>query len=108
MISLFHIGVDDFAFKKRHTYGTIIVDENSHIPVAVLEGRDGSALKAWLTQNKQVTTVTRDRTSAYAKAVEEILPDCMQIADRFHLHQNLPGGSKECNKFNSASGHKNS
>ena len=84
-----HIGVDDFAFKKRHTYGTIIVDENSHIPVAVLEGRDGSALKAWLTQNKQVTTVTRDRASAYAKAVEEILPDCMQIADRFHLHQNL-------------------
>lgn len=84
-----HIGVDDFAFKKRHTYGTIIVDENSHIPVAVLEGRDGSALKAWLTQNKQVTTVTRDCASAYAKAVEEILPDCMQIADRFHLHQNL-------------------
>ena len=63
--------------------------ENSHIPVAVLEGRDGSALKTWLTQNKQVTTVTRDRASAYAKAVEEILPDCMQIADRFHLHQNL-------------------
>lgn len=36
-----------------------------------------------------MTTVTRDRASAYAKAVEEILPDCMQIADRFHLHQNL-------------------
>lgn len=40
-------------------------------------------------KNKQVKTVTRDRASAYAKAVEEILPDCMQIADRFHLHQNL-------------------
>ena len=36
-----------------------------------------------------MTAVTRDRASAYAKAVEEILPDCMQIADRFHLHQNL-------------------
>jgi transposase len=36
-----------------------------------------------------VTTVTRDRASAYAKAVEEVLPDCMQIADRFHIHQNL-------------------
>ena len=33
--------------------------------------------------------VTRDRASAYAKAVEEILPDCMQVADSFHLHQNL-------------------
>jgi transposase len=83
------IGVDDFAFKKRHTYGTIIVDEATHIPVAVLDGRDGATLKEWLKQNKHVTTVTRDRASAYAKAVEEILPDCMQIADRFHLHQNL-------------------
>jgi len=33
--------------------------------------------------------VTRDRASAYAQAVEEVLPDCMQVADRFHLHQNL-------------------
>ena len=49
----------------------------------------GATLKDWLKQNKHVTAVTRDRASAYAKAVEEILPDCMQIADRFHLHQNL-------------------
>lgn len=83
------VGVDDFAFKKRQSYGTIIVDEITHRPVAVLEGRDGTTLKDWLKQNKHVTTVTRDRASAYAKAVEEILPDCMQIADRFHLHQNL-------------------
>lgn len=83
------IGVDDFAFKKRHTYGTIIVDEETHKPVAILDGRDGATLKEWLKNNKQVKTVTRDRASAYAKAVEEILPDCMQIADRFHLHQNL-------------------
>lgn len=83
------IGVDDFSFKKRHKYGTIIVDEETHNPIAVLEGRDGTALKEWLKNNKHVTTVTRDRASAYAKAIEEILPDTMQIADRFHLHQNL-------------------
>lgn len=83
------IGIDDFAYKKRHTYGTIIVDEETHKPVAILDGRDGVTLKEWLKMNKQVKTVTRDRASAYAKAVEEILPDCMQIADRFHLHQNL-------------------
>lgn len=83
------IGVDDFAFKKRHTYGTIIVDGKTHEPVAVLDGRDGKSLKEWLLQNKHVKTVTRDRASAYASAVKEILPDAMQIADRFHLHQNL-------------------
>ena len=83
------IGVDDFAYKKRHTYGTIIVDEKTHKPVAILDGRDGKELKEWLRKNKQVTTVTRDRASAYAKAVEEVLPGCMQVADRFHIHQNL-------------------
>ncbi|MCD7745673.1 MAG: transposase [Lachnospiraceae bacterium] len=83
------IGIDDFAFKKRHTYGTVIVDEGTHKTVAVLNGRDGETLKKWLKQNQHVKTVTRDRASAYAKAVEEVLPDCMQIADRFHLHQNL-------------------
>lgn len=83
------VGVDDFSFKKRHKYGTIIVDEETHNPVAVLKGRDENTLKAWLEQNKHVTTITRDRASAYARAIEEVLPDAMQIADRFHLHQNL-------------------
>lgn len=83
------IGVDDFAFKKRHTYGTIIVDEKTHQTIAILEGRDGKTLKEWLKSNKHIRTVTRDRASAYAKAILEELPDAMQIADRFHLHQNL-------------------
>ena len=83
------IGVDDFAFKKRNTYGTIIVDAQTHKPAAILVGRDGKALKEWLKRNKQVRIVTRDRASAYAKVIEEELPDAMQIADRFHLHQNF-------------------
>ena len=83
------IGVDDFAFKKRNTYGTIIVDAQTHKPAAILDGRDGKALKEWLKRNKQVRIVTRDRASAYAKVIEEELPDAMQIADRFHLHQNF-------------------
>lgn len=83
------IGVDDFAFKKRNTYGTIIVDEKTHKPIAILQGRDGNTLKEWLSRNKHVKTVTRDRASAYSSAIQEILPDAMQVADRFHLHQNL-------------------
>ena len=83
------IGIDDFAFKKRHNYGTIIVDEKTHKPVAILEGRDGKTLSEWLKKNKHIKIVTRDRASAYAKVIEQELPGAMQIADRFHLHQNL-------------------
>jgi transposase len=83
------VGVDDFAFKKRHKYGTIIVDGYTHKTIAILEGRDGKTLKEWLRENKHVKVVTRDRASAYASAIKEVLPEAMQIADRFHLHQNL-------------------
>ena len=38
------IGVDDFAFAKRKNYGTIIVDEETHKPVAILEGRNKDTL----------------------------------------------------------------
>lgn len=83
------IGVDDFAYKKRHTYGTIIVDGKTHEPVILLDGRNGDTLREWLKHNKNIKVVTRDRASAYAKVIAEELPDAMQVADRFHLHQNL-------------------
>jgi len=83
------IGVDDWAYKKGSTYGTIIVDGRTHKPIDLLDGRDGAKLKEWLKKNQQVKIVTRDRASAYASAISEVLPDAMQIADRFHLHQNL-------------------
>ena len=51
------IGVDDFAYKKRNTYGTIIVNEKTHEPITLLDGRDGETLREWLKNNKQVKVV---------------------------------------------------
>jgi transposase len=89
------IGVDDFAYTKGQSYCTIICDGGTHTPIDILEGRDGNALKNWLKSNKQIKKVTRDRAGAYAKAISEVLPSAMQIADRFHLHQNLLTAIKE-------------
>ena len=89
------IGIDDFACKKGHTYGTVICDGDTHRPVAVLDGRDGGSLKEWLLNNKQVKIVTRDRAGAYAKAISEALPEAIQVADRFHLFQNMMDAVKE-------------
>lgn len=83
------IGIDDFAYKRRHTYGTVIVDGETHVPITLLDGRNGESLREWLKNNKHDKVVTRDRASAYAKVIAEELPDAMQVADRFHLHQNL-------------------
>jgi len=92
------IGVDDFAYRKGQTYCTVVCDWETRKPVAVLEGRDGESLRKWLEGNKHVKKVTRDRASAYAKVISEVLPDAMQIADRFHLYQNLLNAVKEALK----------
>jgi len=92
------IGVDDFAYKKGRTYCTVICDGETHAPIEILDGRDGNALREWLKKNKQVKVVTRDRAGAYAMAISDELPSAMQIADRFHLHQNLLNAIKEALK----------
>jgi len=89
------VGVDDFAYRKGQKYCTIVCDNETRRPVAVLNGRDGKELKEWLKENKHIKKVTRDRAGAYAKAISEILPEAMQIADRFHLHQNLLDAIKD-------------
>ena len=82
------IGVDDWAYRKRKSYGTLIVDLETHQPIDLLEGRDGEEFKAWLRQHPDIQIVSRDRASAYASAVDKVLPDAIQIADRFHISKN--------------------
>ena len=83
------IGVDDVAIRKGQTYATAIYDMKDHHLLALLEGRDGENFKEWLKKHPKITKVTRDRANAYASAINKILPECVQIADRFHILQNL-------------------
>ena len=83
------IGVDDVAIRKGQTYATAIYDMNDHHLIALLDGRDGKTFKEWLKGHSKITKITRDRASNLASAINEVLPNCVQIADRFHLLQNL-------------------
>lgn len=83
------VGIDDVATRKGLKYATAIYDLKDHHMIALLEGRDGTPLKEWLKNHKKVRLVARDRASAYASAISEVLPECTQVADRFHLMQNL-------------------
>ena len=83
------IGVDDVAIRKGLTYATAIYDLKDHHLIALLEGRDADTVKEWLKNHKKIKIVARDRANAYAAAINEILPDCIQVADRFHLFENL-------------------
>ena len=83
------LGVDDWAYRKGVSYGTILIDMETSRPIELLPSRDGQALKDWLLKYDDVKIVTRDRASSYAAAIIEACPNAVQIADRFHLLMNL-------------------
>jgi len=83
------IGVDDVAIRKGQKYATAIYDIKTRQLIALLEGRDGKTFREWLNCHTKIKIVARDRASAYASAISDILPDCVQVADRFHLLQNI-------------------
>jgi transposase len=82
------IGIDDFAFRKGKTYGTMIVDLESHQVVDLLADRSSATVETWLRAHPQLCLISRDRAGEYAQAADRAAPQAVQIADRFHLLMN--------------------
>lgn len=83
------LGVDDWAYRKGRSYGTILIDMETSRPIDILPSREGKELKKWLSKYPDVKIVTRDRASSYSSAINEVCPNAEQVADRFHLLMNL-------------------
>lgn len=82
------IGIDDWAWRRNHRYGTIICDLERRKPISLLPDREPATAQAWLTAQPQITVVARDRGGAYARAAAKALPHAVQVADRWHLMEN--------------------
>lgn len=83
------LGIDEWAWKKGHRYGTILCDLERGTVVDLLPTRDTAAVAAWLTKHPTIEVVSRDRASSFADAIRRGAPGAVQVADRWHLLNNL-------------------
>jgi transposase len=83
------LGVDDWAKHKGQTYGTILVDLDKHRVIDLLDDRSAESLARWLQEHPGIEIIGRDRANEYAEGASRGAPDAIQVADRFHLLQNV-------------------
>ncbi len=87
--------IDDFAIKKRETYGTIMVDINTHRVIDMINSRDLENVTTWLKTYPNLQIVSRDGSVTYHNAITCAHSNALQISDRFHLFKNLTDYCKD-------------
>jgi transposase len=78
--SVLYLGIDDFSFRRGFRFGTILVNLESHRVVDLLPDRQAETSAAWMYHHPDITVVSRDRGSEYAKAASQGAPQAIQCA----------------------------
>jgi hypothetical protein len=61
------VGVDDWAFRRNHRYGTIVCDLERRQIAKLLPDREIATVVAWLSAHPGIRVVSRDRGGGYGE-----------------------------------------
>jgi len=83
------LGLDDFSFRRRLSFGTVLVDLETRRVIDLLPDRSVAVVADWLERHPGVEVAARDRNGSYAEGVRQGAPDAAHVIDRFHLMRNV-------------------
>ena len=83
------VGIDDWSWRKGSTYGTLFMDLERRQVIDLLPDRKAATTARWLAAHPEIEVISRDRCGLYAVGAAQGAPQARQVADRFHLLQNL-------------------
>lgn len=83
------VGVEDWAYKKRDSYCSILVNLHTGKVTDLLLDREEGTLGKWQDKRPEIEVMTRDRYSNYQKAIAQGAPQAIQVTERWHLLKNL-------------------
>jgi transposase len=83
------VGVDDWAWKRGHRYGTLLCDLDRGIPLDLLPNRTVETVAAWFSAHPSIELMSRDGSSEYASAALKGAPQAIQVSDKWHILKNL-------------------
>jgi transposase len=87
------VGIDEWAWRRRRRYGTILCDLERRRVVDLLPDRNPAAAKAWLRAHPEIGFVARGRSGGFAGAASQAAPGAVQVADRWHSMENASAAS---------------
>ena len=92
LAGLRRIGIDEFSYRKRHHYLTVVVDHDRRRVVWAGPGRSAEALGKFFdllgeAGCARIELVTADLAASYSKAVRERVPQARVVYDRFHVER---------------------
>jgi transposase len=94
------VGIDEWAIHKGRTYATILVDLETRTPIDLLADAKVETVEAWLKEHPGIEVISRDRDTVFAQAASKGAPSAIQVADRWHLLQNLGDTMKRMLEMN--------
>ena len=87
--------IDDFAFRKRYTYGTIMVDIETHQIIVLLSSREVNDVAEWIKSYPNIKVVSRDGSVSYHSAIKKANENIHQVSDHFHLLKGFTDAAKK-------------